>query len=316
MAEMVASVVVGGVGTLPTRHRRCRRQRPRQQSRSECTAAKAGAAEVDAGVARAGGRRDMLSSAAAAAMAGAVLSTGAPCASAANVVQAPTDEAVRVQLEVRNFVSKEIAFAIPEGWEDDNKRIIAALAETDRVARDRYAQRLRDGPKLLSPDEMTGKKDVRDSDQARAYKEAGSADTAKARTASSPFAARFVAPNNSSGAAAVSVAVKAAQDMKLTLLTVKKMSDLGAVDDKDTVSLFVPPDARLVAPPSSDELSGREAYRYEFLARGRHVLLTAIARRGDVWVMAATADEQSWDEVRDALENTSYSFKVLRTKYG
>lgn len=235
---------------------------------------------------------------------------GGGAALAASVVQAPSDAALRNALEVKNFVSKEVAFRVPEGWVDDNKRILAALAEQERVASDRYAQRLRDGPKLLSPQEISGSAEVEESEEAQRYKAA--AKTSK--SVASPFVARFMAP--SEDGSAVSVATKPAQDMRLVLFTVKSMADLGEPGDKEVASLFVPPDAKLVAAPTADELSGRLAYRYEFTARGRHVLLTAIARRGDIWVMAATADEARWGDYEDELRATTRSFKVLRTKYG
>ena len=86
------------------------------------------------------------------------------------------------------------------------------------------------------------------------------------------------------------------------------IQSLGSLDDCQ--QLFVPPGARILRAAVDRTGDAQTCYTYEFETRKLHIMLTAIANRGEVYVTAATTSRKRWASAKDYLTESVYSFRL------
>ncbi|EFJ34512.1 hypothetical protein SELMODRAFT_405914 [Selaginella moellendorffii] len=120
------------------------------------------------------------------------------------------------------------------------------------------------------------------------------------------FAARFASRD---GEEFVSVVIRRASQLKATFFEAKSITDLGKVDD--IAKLFLPVGARLTAASSVTSEAQRVYYLYEYLAGSKHVIVSAAAQSGRIFVAAATAPQSRWKKDGRFLSSAAASFYLL-----
>ncbi|KAL2610834.1 hypothetical protein R1flu_022526 [Riccia fluitans] len=121
-----------------------------------------------------------------------------------------------------------------------------------------------------------------------------------------PFAARFASPDRDE---VLSVVIKPASQMQLSFFEAMDIKDFGTI--REAAPKFVPGGAKLVAAKiinSTKSRVPRTYYMYEFLAKDKHVALSAGVAGGRVFVLGATAPESKWKETGEKLRSAALSF--------
>uniref|UniRef100_A0A0E0DR64 PsbP C-terminal domain-containing protein n=1 Tax=Oryza meridionalis TaxID=40149 RepID=A0A0E0DR64_9ORYZ len=130
-------------------------------------------------------------------------------------------------------------------------------------------------------------------------------DKAKPRT----YAARFASPDRSE---LVSVVIKPSNQLKITFLEAKDITDLGTL--KEASKIFVPGGAKLYSARTikvKDEDDIRTYYFYEFGVDKEHVAVMATVNSGKTYIAGATAPETKWDDDGVKLRSAAVSLSVL-----
>ncbi|BBN16384.1 hypothetical protein MPTK1_7g05810 [Marchantia polymorpha subsp. ruderalis] len=121
-----------------------------------------------------------------------------------------------------------------------------------------------------------------------------------------PFAARFASPDRDE---ILSVVIKPASQMQLSFYQAMDIKDFGSI--KEAAPKFVPGGSKLVAARiinSTKSRVPRTYYLYEFVARDKHVAMSAGVAGGRVFVMGATAPESKWKDAGNKLRLAASSF--------
>ncbi|KAG6544209.1 hypothetical protein Mapa_014409 [Marchantia paleacea] len=121
-----------------------------------------------------------------------------------------------------------------------------------------------------------------------------------------PFAARFASPDRDE---ILSVVIKPASQMQLSFYQAMDIKDFGSI--KDAATKFVPGGSKLVAARiinSTKSRVPRTYYLYEFVARDKHVAMSAGVAGGRVFVLGATAPESKWKDAGNKLRLAASSF--------
>uniref|UniRef100_A0A0D9WGB1 PsbP C-terminal domain-containing protein n=1 Tax=Leersia perrieri TaxID=77586 RepID=A0A0D9WGB1_9ORYZ len=129
-------------------------------------------------------------------------------------------------------------------------------------------------------------------------------DKAKPRT----YAARFASPDRSE---LVSVVIKPSNQLKITFLEAKDITDLGTL--KEASKIFVPAGAKLYSAriiKVKDEDDIRTYYFYEFGLDKEHVAVMATVNSGKTYIAGATAPETKWDDDGVKLRSAAVSMSV------
>ncbi|KAF0926434.1 hypothetical protein E2562_024156 [Oryza meyeriana var. granulata] len=129
-------------------------------------------------------------------------------------------------------------------------------------------------------------------------------DKAKPRT----YAARFASPDRSE---LVSVVIKPSNQLKITFLEAKDITDLGTL--KEASKIFVPGGAKLYSARTikvKDEDVIRTYYFYEFGVDKEHVAVMATVNSGKTYIAGATAPETKWDDDGVKLRSAAVSLSV------
>ncbi|XP_042518155.1 uncharacterized protein LOC122091957 [Macadamia integrifolia] len=130
-------------------------------------------------------------------------------------------------------------------------------------------------------------------------------DKAKPKT----YAARFASPD---GSEFVSVLIRPSNQLKITFLEAKDVTDLGSL--KDTAKLFVPGRAALYSARTikiKEEEGFRTYYYYEFGVDEQHIALVAAVNSGKVYVAGAAAPHSKWEDDGVKLRSAAISFSIL-----
>lgn len=106
----------------------------------------------------------------------------------------------------------------------------------------------------------------------------------------------------------ISVIEKPSSSLKLTFFSVQDIQSLGSLDDCQ--QLFVPPGARIKRTAVDRTGDAHTRYTYEFETKGLHIMLTAIANRGEVYVTAASTTRKRWATAKGYLTESVYSFRL------
>ncbi|XP_006655302.2 uncharacterized protein LOC102710307 [Oryza brachyantha] len=129
-------------------------------------------------------------------------------------------------------------------------------------------------------------------------------DKAKPRT----YAARFASPDRSE---LVSVVIKPSNQLKITFLEAKDITDLGTL--KEASKIFVPGGAKLYSARTikvKDEEDIRTYYFYEFGLDKEHVAVMATVNSGKTYIAGATAPETKWDDDGVKLRSAAVSLSI------
>ncbi|CAL9231790.1 unnamed protein product [Arabidopsis halleri] len=141
-------------------------------------------------------------------------------------------------------------------------------------------------------------------------------DKAKPQT----FAARFQTPD---GSEVLSVVIRPSNQLKITFLEAKDISDLGSL--KAAARLFVPAgaatiySARIIKVKEEEGLrqvcfelySHQNYYFYEFGRDEERIALVASVNRGKVYIAGAAAPESKWKDDELKLRSAAISFTIL-----
>ncbi|KAA8545070.1 hypothetical protein F0562_019831 [Nyssa sinensis] len=130
-------------------------------------------------------------------------------------------------------------------------------------------------------------------------------DKAKPKT----FAARFATPD---GSEVLSVVVRPTNQLKITFLEAKDITDLGSL--KDAAKIFVPGGATLYSARTikiKEDEGFRTYYFYEFGRDEQHVALVAAVNSGKAFIAGATAPYSKWDADSVKLRSAVVSLTVL-----
>ncbi|KAL5566147.1 hypothetical protein UlMin_029311 [Ulmus minor] len=130
-------------------------------------------------------------------------------------------------------------------------------------------------------------------------------DKAKPKT----FAARFASPD---GYEVVSVVIKPSNQLKITFLEAKDITDLGSL--KAAARIFVPLGATIYSARTikiKEEEGLRTYYFYEFGSDEQHVALVAAVNSGKAIIAGATAPQSKWDEDGAKLRSAAISMTVI-----
>ncbi|XP_062179351.1 uncharacterized protein LOC133883957 [Phragmites australis] len=129
-------------------------------------------------------------------------------------------------------------------------------------------------------------------------------DKAKPRS----YAARFASPDRDE---LVSVVIKPSNQLKITFLEAKDITDLGTL--KEASKIFVPAGAKLYSARTikvKDEEDIRMYYFYEFGLDKQHVALMATVNSGKTYIAAATAPQTKWNDDGVKLRSAAVSLSV------
>ncbi|XP_043709966.1 uncharacterized protein LOC122658884 isoform X1 [Telopea speciosissima] len=130
-------------------------------------------------------------------------------------------------------------------------------------------------------------------------------DKAKPKT----YAARFSSPD---GSEVVSVLIRPSNQLKITFLEAKDVSDLGSL--KDTAKLFVPGRATLYSARTikiKEDEGYRTYYFYEYGVDEQHIALVAAVNSGKVYVAGAAAPHSKWEDDGVKLRSAAISLSIL-----
>ncbi|GAB4855508.1 hypothetical protein Ancab_024127 [Ancistrocladus abbreviatus] len=130
-------------------------------------------------------------------------------------------------------------------------------------------------------------------------------DKAKPKT----FAARFASPD---GSEVLSVIIKPSNQLKITFLEAKDITDLGSL--KEATKIFIPGGATIYSARTikiKEDEGFRTYYFYEFGRDAQHVALVAAVNSGKAFVAGATAPESKWDNDGVKLRSAALSLTLL-----
>ncbi|XP_073127558.1 uncharacterized protein [Henckelia pumila] len=130
-------------------------------------------------------------------------------------------------------------------------------------------------------------------------------DKAKPKT----FAARFVSAD---GSEVLSVIVRPSNQLKITFLEAKDVTDLGSL--KEAAKIFVPGGSTLYSARTikiKEDEGYRNYYFYEFGKDEQHVALVAAVNSGKAIVAGATAPQSRWDDDGIKLRSAAVSLTLL-----
>lgn len=130
-------------------------------------------------------------------------------------------------------------------------------------------------------------------------------DKAKTKT----FAARFASPD---GSEVVSVLIRPSNQLKITFLEAKDVTDLGTL--KEAAKIFVPGGSTIYSARTikiKDDESFKTYYFYEFARDGQHAALVAAVNSGKVFIAGATAPQSKWEDDGVKLRSAAVSLTVL-----
>ncbi|KAJ7973389.1 Photosystem II reaction center PsbP family protein [Quillaja saponaria] len=130
-------------------------------------------------------------------------------------------------------------------------------------------------------------------------------DKAKPKT----FAARFASHD---GAEVLSVVIRPSNQLKITFLEAKDVTDLGSL--KEAAKLFVPGGATLYAARTikvKEEEGFQTYYFYEFGRDEQHIALVAAVSSGKAFIAGATAPQSKWDDDGVKLRSAAISLTIL-----
>ncbi|KAH7846144.1 hypothetical protein Vadar_010443 [Vaccinium darrowii] len=130
-------------------------------------------------------------------------------------------------------------------------------------------------------------------------------DKAKTKT----FAARFASPD---GSEVVSVLIRPSNQLKITFLEAKDVTDLGTL--KEAAKIFVPGGSTIYSARTikiKEDESFKTYYFYEFGRDGQHVALVAAVNSGKVFIAGATAPQSKWEDDGVKLRSAAVSLTVL-----
>ncbi|KAB1202290.1 hypothetical protein CJ030_MR8G008688 [Morella rubra] len=130
-------------------------------------------------------------------------------------------------------------------------------------------------------------------------------DKAKPKT----FAARFASPD---GSEVLSVVIRPTNQLKITFLEAKDITDLGSL--KEAAKIFVPGGSDLYSARKikiKEEEGLRTYYFYEFARSEQHVALVASVNGGKAFIAGATAPKSKWVDDGVLLRSAAISLTVL-----
>ncbi|KAK4349231.1 hypothetical protein RND71_031986 [Anisodus tanguticus] len=123
------------------------------------------------------------------------------------------------------------------------------------------------------------------------------------------FAARFA---SSDGSEVLSVIIRPSNQLKITFLEAKDITDLGSL--KEAAKIFVPAGSTLYSGRSikiKEDEGFRTYYFYEFARDEQHVALVAAVNSGKAIIAGATAPESKWNDDGLKLRSAAVSMTVL-----
>ncbi|XP_060178492.1 uncharacterized protein LOC132608767 [Lycium barbarum] len=123
------------------------------------------------------------------------------------------------------------------------------------------------------------------------------------------FAARFA---SSDGSEVLSVIIRPSNQLKITFLEAKDVTDLGSL--KEAAKIFVPAGSTLYSGRSikiKEDEGFRTYYFYEFARDEQHVALVAAVNSGKAIIAGATAPESKWNDDGLKLRSAAVSMTVL-----
>ncbi|KAK9139540.1 hypothetical protein Scep_009221 [Stephania cephalantha] len=130
-------------------------------------------------------------------------------------------------------------------------------------------------------------------------------DKAKTKT----YAARFASPD---GSEVVSVVIRPSNQLKITFLEAKDVTDLGSL--KDAAKIFVPGGSTLYSARTiriKEDEGLRTYYFYEFGVDAQHFALVAAVNSGKAYIAGAAAPESRWEDDGIKLRSAAISLSVL-----
>lgn len=130
-------------------------------------------------------------------------------------------------------------------------------------------------------------------------------DKAKPRT----FAARFA---SSDGSEVLSVVIRPTNQLKITFLEAKDITDLGSL--KEAAKIFVPAAATLYSARTikiKENDGFRTYYFYEFGRDEQHLAVVAAVNSGKAFIAGATAPQFKWDDDGVKLRSAAISLTLL-----
>ncbi|KAK3200349.1 hypothetical protein Dsin_023764 [Dipteronia sinensis] len=130
-------------------------------------------------------------------------------------------------------------------------------------------------------------------------------DKAKPKT----FAARFASAD---GYEVVSVVIKPSNQLKLTFLEAKDITDFGSL--REAAKIFVPGGATVYSARTikiKEEEGFKTYYFYEFGRDKQHVALVAAVNGGRAYIAGATAPDFKWNDDGVKLRSAAISLTVL-----
>ncbi|GLT38328.1 hypothetical protein SLA2020_125840 [Shorea laevis] len=130
-------------------------------------------------------------------------------------------------------------------------------------------------------------------------------DKAKPRT----FAARFASPD---GSEVLSVVIRPTNQLKITFLEAKDISDLGSL--KEAANIFIPGGATIYSARKikiKEDEDFRTYYFYEFGRDEQHIALVAAVNSGKAFIAGATAPQSKWGDDGVKLRSAAISLTVL-----
>ncbi|XP_025888327.1 uncharacterized protein [Solanum lycopersicum] len=123
------------------------------------------------------------------------------------------------------------------------------------------------------------------------------------------FAARFA---SSDGSEVLSVIIRPSNQLKITFLEAKDITDLGSL--KEAAKIFVPAGSTLYSVRTikiKEDEGFRTYYFYEFVRNEQHVALVAGVNSGKAVIAGATAPESKWAEDGLKLRSAAVSMTIL-----
>ena len=125
------------------------------------------------------------------------------------------------------------------------------------------------------------------------------------RTEETPLVARFGSVDERED---VSVSVRGANTLKLTFLSMKDVTEFGAIEE--ATPLFVPPGAKIIDATARTGESGKGYYQWDFEYGAARVLLTAAVEQGNCYLLGATSSSERWASSEAGFRRASASFRV------
>ncbi|XP_072959458.1 uncharacterized protein [Typha angustifolia] len=122
------------------------------------------------------------------------------------------------------------------------------------------------------------------------------------------FAARFASPD---GSEVLSVVVRPSNQLKITFLEAKDITDLGSL--KEAAKIFVPGGASLYSARTikvKEDETLRNYYFYEFGIDTQRVALVAAVNSGKTVIAGATAPQLKWEDDGVKLRSAAISLSV------